>query len=149
MIRRPPRSTRTDTLFPYTTLFRSFREQSLGLGGVLLVLRDVVGVAVDQVGDELDSGLRSLRHGGLDDLFLVQRQGDRLPDPDVVERLLLLVDAEVEPVEGVPVDGLEPVLLQRLAVCRADQALAVDGCCRYEERRGGKECGTMGGTRRG
>src|SRR3546814_1373383 len=26
MIRRPPRSTRTDTLFPYTTLFRSERE---------------------------------------------------------------------------------------------------------------------------
>src|SRR3546814_17564139 len=28
MIRRPPRSTRTDTLFPYTTLFRS-RDQDL------------------------------------------------------------------------------------------------------------------------
>src|SRR3546814_12751324 len=27
MIRRPPRSTRTDTLFPYTTLFRSFLKQ--------------------------------------------------------------------------------------------------------------------------
>src|SRR3546814_7530512 len=27
MIRRPPRSTRTDTLFPYTTLFRSAHEQ--------------------------------------------------------------------------------------------------------------------------
>src|SRR3546814_19659405 len=26
MIRRPPRSTRTDTLFPYTTLFRSARQ---------------------------------------------------------------------------------------------------------------------------
>src|SRR3546814_9038029 len=26
MIRRPPRSTRTDTLFPYTTLFRSSRQ---------------------------------------------------------------------------------------------------------------------------
>src|SRR3546814_508329 len=26
MIRRPPRSTRTDTLFPYTTLFRSYRD---------------------------------------------------------------------------------------------------------------------------
>src|SRR3546814_396062 len=26
MIRRPPRSTRTDTLFPYTTLFRSNRD---------------------------------------------------------------------------------------------------------------------------
>src|SRR3546814_15399641 len=32
MIRRPPRSTRTDTLFPYTTLFRSFRE--VGLRGL-------------------------------------------------------------------------------------------------------------------
>src|SRR3546814_16834355 len=28
MIRRPPRSTRTDTLFPYTTLFRSCREHA-------------------------------------------------------------------------------------------------------------------------
>src|SRR3546814_3958342 len=27
MIRRPPRSTRTDTLFPYTTLFRSRRNE--------------------------------------------------------------------------------------------------------------------------
>src|SRR3546814_2853219 len=29
MIRRPPRSTRTDTLFPYTTLFRSRRGRPL------------------------------------------------------------------------------------------------------------------------
>src|SRR3546814_6039532 len=29
MIRRPPRSTRTDTLFPYTTLFRSDRLRAL------------------------------------------------------------------------------------------------------------------------
>src|SRR3546814_17825831 len=28
MIRRPPRSTRTDTLFPYTTLFRSLFEHT-------------------------------------------------------------------------------------------------------------------------
>src|SRR3546814_15919306 len=34
MMRRPPRSTRTDTLFPYATLFRSFaRAQSLLPGG--------------------------------------------------------------------------------------------------------------------
>src|SRR3546814_15483682 len=36
MIRRPPRSTRTDTLFPYTTLFRSddvrVREAARGFG---------------------------------------------------------------------------------------------------------------------
>src|SRR3546814_6301439 len=31
MIRRPPRSTRTDTLFPYTTLFRS--NYRAGMGG--------------------------------------------------------------------------------------------------------------------
>src|SRR3546814_17872003 len=29
MIRRPPRSTRTDTLFPYTTLFRSTDEYDI------------------------------------------------------------------------------------------------------------------------
>src|SRR3546814_5180545 len=29
MIRRPPRSTRTDTLFPYTTLFRALRPARL------------------------------------------------------------------------------------------------------------------------
>src|SRR3546814_10927936 len=29
MIRRPPRSTRTDTLFPYTTLFRSLTVDSI------------------------------------------------------------------------------------------------------------------------
>src|SRR3546814_10082444 len=29
MLRRPPRSTRTDTLFPYTTLFRSDEDQPL------------------------------------------------------------------------------------------------------------------------
>src|SRR3546814_15406737 len=33
MIRRPPRSTRTDTLFPYTTLFRSEEYRSPGGGG--------------------------------------------------------------------------------------------------------------------
>src|SRR3546814_20568371 len=33
MIRRPPRSTRTDTLFPYTTLFRSPVDQKAGEGG--------------------------------------------------------------------------------------------------------------------
>src|SRR3546814_14042387 len=32
MRRRPPRSTRTDTLFPYTTLFRSWQAGDDGLG---------------------------------------------------------------------------------------------------------------------
>src|SRR3546814_3703157 len=33
MIRRPPRSTRTDTLFPYTTLFRSWSSSGNWPGG--------------------------------------------------------------------------------------------------------------------
>src|SRR3546814_4212598 len=33
MIRRPPRSTRTDTPFPYTTLFRSDRDRGGPAGG--------------------------------------------------------------------------------------------------------------------
>src|SRR3546814_5218152 len=40
MIRRPPRSTRTDTLFPYTTLFRSFLIL-LGLGTGTLLWADL------------------------------------------------------------------------------------------------------------
>src|SRR3546814_3601963 len=42
MIRRPPRSTRTDTLFPYTTLFRSpaltraIKQLEAELGGELI-----------------------------------------------------------------------------------------------------------------
>src|SRR3546814_17338977 len=33
MIRRPPKSTRTDTLVPYTTRFRSMRAHKAGRGG--------------------------------------------------------------------------------------------------------------------
>src|SRR3546814_19111177 len=33
MIRRPPRSTRTDTLFPYTTLFRSIQNYGTHVTG--------------------------------------------------------------------------------------------------------------------
>src|SRR3546814_9004512 len=46
MIRRPPRSTRTDTLFPYTTLFRSGLAVGLGPG------RERLAVDRDQRRDE-------------------------------------------------------------------------------------------------
>src|SRR3546814_18590361 len=42
MIRRPPRSTRTDTLFPYTTLFRSHVTGAQHV--VLELVRDVADV---------------------------------------------------------------------------------------------------------
>src|SRR3546814_15463182 len=42
MIRRPPRSTRTDTLFPYTTLFRS---HTLLQGGKPMIIRSTAAFA--------------------------------------------------------------------------------------------------------
>src|SRR3546814_20368015 len=84
MIRRPPRSTRTDTLFPYTTLFRSFapgrhlaqrprrlagigRDQEFGALGALRIgasgldrlERDVEAPAAHaQLGDQRGGGFR-------------------------------------------------------------------------------------------
>src|SRR3546814_9696348 len=49
MIRRPPRSTRTDTLFPYTTLFRSL--QSVGI--LVFVDQNVIKAAADLCGKGL------------------------------------------------------------------------------------------------
>src|SRR3546814_18262298 len=48
MIRRPPRSTRTDTLFPYTTLFRSSREAG---GAHRFLLLDRMGGVDRTAGD--------------------------------------------------------------------------------------------------
>src|SRR3546814_8913930 len=47
MIRRPPRSTRTDTLFPYTTLFRS--DAQLAQQTVVLRERLAKGETLDQI----------------------------------------------------------------------------------------------------
>src|SRR3546814_2313987 len=65
MLRRPPRSTRTDTLFPYTTLFRSPRRprrssRSFLMCGIVGVIgsRDVVPLLVD--------GLKRLEYRGYD-----------------------------------------------------------------------------------
>src|SRR3546814_12869562 len=43
MIRRPPRSTRTDTLFPYTTLFRS----RIPVDDIALPRREAFGLALE------------------------------------------------------------------------------------------------------
>src|SRR3546814_13814464 len=83
MIRRPPRSTRTDTLFPYTTLFRSD-----GLGGI-----DLGELAGDLV--EARVGLADAGTARLDD---VVEQGEGLVV--AVESLAGRALAEVAPVVG-------------------------------------------------
>src|SRR3546814_1577135 len=70
MLRRPPRSTRTDTLFPYTTLFRSRRKRDLlirhqkivGAAGRRAVFaREPAALDADAIG--LEAGV-ALDHGG-------------------------------------------------------------------------------------
>src|SRR3546814_17853629 len=69
MIRRPPRSTRTDTLFPYTTLFRSLgfvcfcvdRLHRLVGAGLSRLCRSVRGLLRVLLRSGLDVGLPSLR----------------------------------------------------------------------------------------
>src|SRR3546814_8454145 len=56
MIRRPPRSTRTDTLFPYTTLFRSVPES----GRIMLRPHLCIASGVECDSRGLDVTLRQL-----------------------------------------------------------------------------------------
>src|SRR3546814_7086533 len=96
MIRRPPRSTRTDTLFPYTTLFRSehlvegqlaledvaFGEADLALdipGRAHLLVQDEVAEVGAVAGDLGDDGLRQ---------SLARRPIPRLAGGQLVGRVL-------------------------------------------------------------
>src|SRR3546814_19898789 len=62
MLRRPPRSTRTATLFPYTALFRSVRrfDVAAGFGERLLAVHHARAGAFAQF---LDESGRNLSHG--------------------------------------------------------------------------------------
>src|SRR3546814_6370059 len=51
MIRRPPRSTRTDTLFPYTTRFRSADDEAAGAGRADEAVDDILRIARLPVGE--------------------------------------------------------------------------------------------------
>src|SRR3546814_489005 len=87
MIRRPPRSTRTDTLFPYTTLFRSSRVVREELEGLELPVSEVdmgeAGFARDISDDELAKVRQVLEQSGFE---LLDDRRQRL-----VEQLKLLI----------------------------------------------------------
>src|SRR3546814_10517221 len=70
MIRRPPRSTRTDTLFPYTTLFRSGRKR---------LEQVVVDAARDQIA--VEAHVVDLAHGDHDRARLADF-GQRVDRPE-------------------------------------------------------------------
>src|SRR3546814_9247455 len=68
MIRRPPRSTRTDTLFPYTTLFRSRCSRHHGAQPESRA-SDQRGDGPGGQGDERPHGHRVRHYGRRDDLW--------------------------------------------------------------------------------
>src|SRR3546814_13616270 len=77
MIRRPPRSTRTDTLFPYTTLFRSLRAQGADRGDGPLHFGEEERARMDaRLAAE---GVSPLADDGDARLGEAQRTADRLP----------------------------------------------------------------------
>src|SRR3546814_18854258 len=121
MIRRPPRSTRTDTLFPYTTLFRSRAH----LQGEKEVLAELDGVA-GAVGDVRE-----------------RRAADDVVEADRKPRLL----GELDRVGGAVGDEAErhaaearPIVADRWNGDGPGQRCVTTERQQTEERRVGKEC---------
>src|SRR3546814_7374940 len=83
MIRRPPRSTRTDTLFPYTTLFRSDG--------------DAVEPLLPMVEEAVTRGLNLLRRHGFAARFQFLKAGD--VGPGLFEPFDQARQARLDPVD--------------------------------------------------
>src|SRR3546814_1495125 len=85
MIRRPPRSTRTDTLFPYTTLFRSLAKARLGVGAELEQALEDSDLVVDVAALLLQAGGDHVLH--VLDRGVALVHGARLGVADLHQRL--------------------------------------------------------------
>src|SRR3546814_15832463 len=132
MIPRPPRSTRTDTLFPYTTLFRSWLTRHFAdlriYRAVETQFKQVVifGRRIRQRDQALES-VKAVRG-----LLLQIGQGDAEAEELPLEWPLLPYTVPASPAEPEP-------------FCRVTMAPEqfADEVGRYEERRVGKECVSM------
>src|SRR3546814_13627450 len=106
MIRRPPRSTRTDTLFPYTTLFRSVGDDQVEvLHAAPVGGRGGRGEGFGARGDEVAGGVAHHRVGHL----VLQRVGQF----DVADRAVDLLHVRRPALVALAADAVGP--LQRLA----------------------------------
>src|SRR3546814_18197005 len=127
MLRRPPRSTRTDTLFPFTTLFRSVVDGGCGDGGQMEALDD----AYTPVGIEISAELALRAHERF------ERRGGWCIHAPSIEGLATIADASVA---AVTLRSYLEHELAPLAVVREIKR-------RSEERRVGKECVSTGRSR--
>src|SRR3546814_14757459 len=117
MTRRPPRFTRTDTLVPYTTLFRSIAR----------LLAEAVGMRFAAL-SAVFSGVADLR----------QAFADAEKMAAAGKRTLLFVD-EIHRFNRAPQEGFLPYVERG--------TVELVGATRSEERRVGKECVSMCITR--
>src|SRR3546814_17100185 len=124
MIRRQPRATRTDTLFPYTTLFRSGIAPALEKLLLLNVLLEVRH-RVDTGNERTFRGSRYVEHG-------VLLSG---PIAQVFERTILRLSANLTSRYDVSVCDYS---VKPLPTRWAPAAIIVPN--RSDERRVGKEC---------
>src|SRR3546814_1354483 len=90
MIRRPPRSTRTDTLFPYTTLFRSHSE--------LIILDEPTGGLSESERRRLFEQMRRLKSRGTSLLWVTHHLEELVGMADAVT--VLRDGALVDTVDG-------------------------------------------------
>src|SRR3546814_1961152 len=91
MIRRPPKFTRTDTLFPYTTRFRSLQERRSKLAGGVAIIRvgGATEVELKERKDRVDDAVHATRAaveegvvpgGGVTLLYASQKLGGLNPE---------------------------------------------------------------------
>src|SRR3546814_9770346 len=120
MIRRPPRSTRTDTLFPYTTLFRSPGPSPAWVGAATTGLN----------GDGVGRHVRRKRPGA-------RRSADRVPVGTDRDMGVLAAGAHADPGEGqVGLGGSVPGQLveRRCLAALAGRALGLASIERQSSR---------------
>src|SRR3546814_14734168 len=111
MIRRPPRSTRTDTLFPYTTLFRSAENRKSLFGRLSFEVSDGLNLFVQasyaksknlgNLGIQLNQGNVTIQS---DNAFLPQSVRDELALQGIDEFKLGTTNANLP----VPKNGTRP-----------------------------------------
>src|SRR3546814_5043533 len=123
MIRRPPRSTRTDTLFPYTTLFRSNLWPHMSvLDNIIEAPRRVLGQSKAEAVEVAEAllakvGIADKRHAYPAELSGGQQQRAAIARTLAMQPKVILFDE--------PTSALDPEMVQEvLSVIRA---LAVEG----------------------
>src|SRR3546814_13906378 len=119
MIRRPPRSTRTDTLFPYTTLFRSVVHHAEGVPHVALMV-DEEASGIQRAGS--NPGDLAVVDVELEQECVVDRTRDQ-------HRIALARQRIHDPVEVAVRDhhAAAPVDVRRIQVAQADLKVETPG----------------------